>query len=163
MIISFFILWIWSISMHRSLVHRSKPILRPSYIHYILSLLSFDLCLTFIHLCTLDSFFSTWSLLINFQSLHVHAKKATCWNQTIFVSLSHFALSNIASSSFEQYHEIDMIIFNRTYSKHIKLISHLIGLSLNHQNPLEGLDALSTIGFDDYFHLSFRSASVWFR
>jgi len=36
-----------------------------------------------------------------------------------------------------------MIIFNETYSKLIKLISHLIVLSFNHENPLVGLDALS--------------------
>jgi hypothetical protein len=47
-----------------------------SYIHYMLSPLSFHLCLTFSHLCTLDLFFNPWSRLVYCPTLLVHAKQA---------------------------------------------------------------------------------------
>ena len=55
-----------------------------------------------------------------------------------------FCLFQLACLFFNlRYYSFDILICNETYPKLIKLISSLIVLSFNHQNPQGGLDALS--------------------
>jgi hypothetical protein len=82
--ISIFILLAWSNQckvIFQIFVHASKPIQRPTYIQYEMCHLSFDLCMTFPHLCILDSS----STLIKAYSLsnYFYSHKAShTWDQS---------------------------------------------------------------------------------